>query len=147
MSLKLGEINYTNEDVIHFPSGLFGFEKNKQFLLVKNDGSDVFYYLQSVEEESLTFILTDPREFYKDYVLDVEEFFVKGLEIAKIMDFAIVTIAKNGQEVSINLMGPILIDIKNQMGVQAISLKKNYTTKHEIKEFFQLKEKYIKKAV
>ncbi len=129
-SSKIGKIEYQEKDIIYFSNGLFGFEDYKKFLLVKNDGNNIFFYLQSVDDFSLTFILANPRLFLKEYVLDVHESYVKGMEINSIIDFGIITILEKSEAITINLMGPILIDIKNQIGAQAISLNKNYTTKH-----------------
>ncbi len=143
-SAKLGMIEFQKKDCIHFSHGLFGFENCKNFLLIKNNGNDLFYYLQSVDDKSLTFILINPRMVFENYVLDIEESFLVNLTIPKIIDFSIVTITNDA--ICLNLMGPILIDIENQKGVQAITCNKNYTTKHKVDNFFRT-TKTMKKAL
>lgn len=131
-SAKLGLIKYDDNDIINFSTGLLGFEGLNQYLLIKNEGSDIFLFLQSIEEPGLCFILIDPKSVLPTYELCVDEASLVGMEDKHIWDFAIVTIPEDPQGMAMNLLGPVLIDIKNQIGKQVISLKPEYTTKHKI---------------
>ncbi len=131
-SPKIGSINYEAQDIIKFPNGLFGFEEYREFLLIKNEGNDIFLFLQSITEPGLTFILIDPKSVMKEYELRVDEETLNDLDSNHVWDFAIVTIPEDPKEMVMNLMGPILIDIKNQIGKQIISSHPEYSTRHKI---------------
>ena len=56
-----GVIEYEAEDVLHFPNGLFGFEKEHDFLLLPFAGSEgSLLFFQSVETNQLAFIAMIP---------------------------------------------------------------------------------------
>ena len=49
-----GELEYEKEDLLHFPSGLLGFEDCKGFIQIDNpDGGGVFKWLQSADRPEL----------------------------------------------------------------------------------------------
>lgn len=71
-----GPIDYAPEDVVHFPSGLFGFAEEKEFLLLPFAGSDGnMLCLQSAGTPGLAFIAMNPFSLKPDYapVLGAEE--------------------------------------------------------------------------
>ena len=51
--------------------GLLGFAKYKQFVVIDHTEESPFKWLQSVEEGSLAFIITDPLFFVADYQIGV----------------------------------------------------------------------------
>lgn len=134
MVTKIGEIQYEKQEVIHFPEGLFGFEHLKDFLIVKNEDA-IFDYLQSVEERDITFVIGDPKALVKDYTLKIHEADYTHLEIENpedLMDFVIITIPKDIENISANLLGPVIVNEKSRQGRQVISQNSNYTTKYRI---------------
>ena len=59
---------------IEFEEGIFGFEEEKKFLPVMlSDGSDAVLYLQSVENEELSFIVMNPFMLKEDYNTNLSE--------------------------------------------------------------------------
>ena len=69
-----GEIAYTAQETIYFPEGLFGFEEQKEFLPIPfEENSDTLICLQSLDEESLSFILLNPFSFFADYDPKISE--------------------------------------------------------------------------
>ena len=47
-------------------------------------------------------------------------------------DFVIITIPENIEDISANLLGPVVINCETNVGRQVISLNTDYTTKHRI---------------
>ena len=58
-----GPVDYEADDLIRFPSGLFGFEDEKQFLLLPFEGSGGdLLCLQSLSTPSLSFVVMNPSD-------------------------------------------------------------------------------------
>lgn len=129
---KIGEISYEEKDIINFPKGLYGFEEYHQYLLVRNVQNEMFFFLQSVEEPSLMFVLVSPNSVFPDYELEIHESEVEGHDLDSIVDFCIVTIPEDTMKSTINLLGPVIIDVDQQVGKQTISLNQNNSTKHPL---------------
>ena len=139
---QLGTLYYEDEEVIYFPEGLYGFEQVKRFLLIAGKTDTIFNYLQSIEDTHITFILANPKDIVENYVLmitpgDMEK--VKAESEADLADYVIVTVPKNLQEISVNLLGPILLNKRLNIGAQVISQNDQYNTKHKILKQVQAK--------
>lgn len=128
-----GAVEADERQCIHFPRGLLGFEKYKDYVLL-NAKQEPFYYLQCLEDSEIAFILIDPFLFRPEYELDVsdEELGRIGLRSQEdALVFAIVTIPPIGQ-MTANLMGPIIINKKDRSALQAILSDQRWQTKHDI---------------
>lgn len=128
-----GPVELSEKQLIQFPGGLYGFEQHTQFALL-DAHKPPFYWLQSTGDREVAFILINPYLFRPDYVLDipqedVDELGAPGEE--DILVFAIVTIPAQG-EVTANLQGPLVINRRQRIGKQSISLDQRWQTKHSI---------------
>ena len=70
-----GEVEYSQEYVLTFPAGLYGFEEEQEYLMIPFEGSSILYSLQSVKTPMLSFILVHPFSLDSGYapVLQPEE--------------------------------------------------------------------------
>jgi flagellar assembly factor FliW len=56
-----GQISYEQEDTIHIINGLFGFESFTKYLPIPfHEDNDSLISLQSLEDETLSFIVMNP---------------------------------------------------------------------------------------
>ena len=133
-----GTIEVDERQKLFFPSGIFGFESLKDYVLL-DAAQQPFYWLQSLDVQETAFVLINPNVFRKEYKLDVtsgdlEEIGLTDTEDEKALVFAIVTVPENQQKMSANLQGPVIINRENKKGRQAISLDSRWKTKHYILE-------------
>ncbi len=129
---EYGEINVSEENIISFKKPIFGFENLLEYYLIPLEEPTQFTLLQSKDDEDISFILTKPRLFISDYVLDIDDKDGELLNIADhgdIADYAIVTIPPKIEDITMNILGPIVINTKNNYAVQSISNCEHYTTK------------------
>ena len=107
-----GSIEYREEDVIQFPSGLPGFEEEAQFLAIEPPANAPLTFLQSVRRPSLCFLAVPIQGLDPDYKLAItrEDLESLGLETDRqprigegIRCFAVILVAENGP-VSANLL-------------------------------------------
>jgi len=109
---------------VDLPDGLIGFPELKRMELVYAEEEAPFMWLKATGDEGLTFLVINPFELVEDYSIelldgDVEALGLKAQEDALVL--TIVTIHKGTPEkVTVNLIGPIVINRLNQKGKQVV---------------------------
>ena len=138
-SKPYGKVKVSVDQKIHFSEGLLGFDNNKDFFLLdENEGP--FYWLQSTNETDIAFVIINPQYFKADYTLEIDsqDFVDIGLKSEEDIDkhllqFAIVTIPPDDpNNMTANLLGPIIINKESRIGKQALSLNNEYSVRHNI---------------
>jgi len=129
-----GMVEVNERQKITFPSGLFGFESLKEYVLLDAE-QQPFYWLQSLDEEKIAFVLIDPFLFRPDYEMDIdnEELLPIGItDPEKAVIFSIVTVPPDNGPMTANLQGPLVINRESRLGVQAVLTDSRWKTKHDI---------------
>ncbi|MBN2546692.1 MAG: flagellar assembly protein FliW [Spirochaetes bacterium] len=130
-----GEIEVSEKQKIHFKNGIFGFEDVYDFVLLDTPDNSPFYWLQAEKNINTAFVLINPYQVYPDFKLNLEPIDKEDLNIVDDMEiivFSIVTIYENPVDITINLLGPIVINKTNHEAKQIINQIENYTTKHPL---------------
>jgi len=130
-----GVIEVDEKQKVKMPLGLFGFENYNEYVLLDNIEQGQFFWLQSTDDKDIAFILINPFLFRKDYEANVTndeltEIGLKSPENALV--FVIVTIPQDGNSMTANLQGPIIINKENMTGMQAVLSDSKWRTKHDI---------------
>jgi flagellar assembly factor FliW len=130
---RFGVVDIADDKVIAFPQGLLGFPDHKRYCLLEPGEDACFFWLQSVDEPGLAFVLTDPALFFKDYEVPVRPDQAEGLAIEKMEDAQVfVIVNKVGQVLTANLQGPLLVNTLNLTGQQLVLADKRWSTRHTI---------------
>ena len=66
-----GLIDVDESQRLTFPQGLFGFENYKDYVLLDAE-QQPFYWLQSVDQEHIAFVLVNPFLFRPDYEMNID---------------------------------------------------------------------------
>ncbi|MDR0685106.1 MAG: flagellar assembly protein FliW [Spirochaetaceae bacterium] len=129
-----GTIDVSEKQKILFPSGLFGFESLKDYVMLDAE-QQPFFWLQSAESAAVAFIMISPFLWRPDYELNLvdEELSDIGLSSPEAaLVFSIVTIPPDGEPMTANLQGPIVINRDTRLGKQLILNDPRWKTKHDI---------------
>lgn len=129
-----GLIEVDERQKIVFPRGLFGFEKHADYLLLDAERQP-FYWLQSMDDEQVAFVLVNPFLFRPDYEVNItnEELAEIGIHSPeKALIFSIVTIPPEGTPITANLQGPLVINRDTRTGKQAVLSDIRWKTRHDI---------------
>jgi len=124
--MKLVNDSELMEDIIiTFPSGLIGFENQKEYSLCEVPGQSQFCRLFSKDKE-LTLLLLNPFAVFPDYDItitdeDRAELSLTEPENAFVLNTVTIP-ADDAEQITINLAAPIIINIKNRIGRQVILL-------------------------
>ncbi len=130
-----GEIEVSEKQRIFFKNGILGFEDIHDFLLLDTEDGSPFYWLQAEKISEIAFVIIDPRIIVPDYKIEVDSNELEELEIKKdedILQFSIVTIYENLQDITINLLGPVIINKTNHYAKQLINQNEEYSVKHPL---------------
>ena len=133
---RFGEIEVETDKIIYFSQGIPGFEAEKEFVIIPYDEKSPFLFLQSVKTEDLAFLLANPFQFFTDYNFELDDIFVEELALKSEEDILVYTIltmhGANVQEITANLLAPIVINQQNKMAKQIVLENSKYTTRHKI---------------
>ena len=111
-----------NENVVHLPLGLLGFEHFKDYALLQNTQESPFRWLQVIAQPDLAFLVLPGLEVFPDYEPDVPAQDVKFLDLTSPDDalvFNIVTLSAKGSATA-NLKGPIVLNRFTLKGKQVV---------------------------
>lgn len=120
---------------IEFKNGIPGFENYKKFILNDIDGYPGFKSIVSINDEYIGFVAISPFEINKEYEFYINDEVINLLEIEKaedIMVLGLVRLGKTIKESTVNLKAPIIINIKNNKGMQYIIQNDKYLTREPI---------------
>ena len=132
---RFGSVEVRDKDVLFFPEALYGFDKEKEFVLLPLDPNidSPMEWLQSLISPELAFIVTDPFLFlpqYKMVLNDDEKHQLKVESTESVKIRVIVTIPRVHSEMTANLVAPIVINQKNCLAKQIVLTSTEYDTKH-----------------
>ena len=133
-----GEIDYTRDEVIEFPKGLFGFEDEQKFLLIPFSNAGTLFSLQSVKTPELAFTLMHPFSLHAGYapVLQAEE--LKTMQVEKSEElyyYVMCTVKEPVTECTVNMKCPLAINPDTRRGMQAILEDDAWEMRHKLSEF------------
>jgi flagellar assembly factor FliW len=132
-SSRFGRMTVDDERVMTFPRGLLGFPNHNRFALIQTGTENYFFWLQSIEDPNLAFVVTDPTIFFKDYETPVREETAAEIQLSDpnfVQTFVICN--KVGEWLTGNLLGPIVVNAQNRLATQVVLTEKKWTTRQPL---------------
>lgn len=119
-----GDIKFDPKEILHFPSGIFGFEEEKEFLLIPFEGGDdSLLCFQSVMTASLAFVAVNPFLIYPQYAPKLQSKEISELKGEKSEDFCYYALCVVRDPIgtsTINLKCPMVINDTTRQARQII---------------------------
>jgi flagellar assembly factor FliW len=135
-SQALGRVTVSADRIIAFASGLPGFPDARRFALINDHLEAPFYCLQSVDNPSLAFVVTDPNALVLDYRLKNGVSTLQELRASSSDDLkALVTLTippGRPREITANLLSPLLINPRQGLGKQVVIEKPHYSYQYPV---------------
>lgn len=130
---RFGTVDIAEDRVLEFPKGLLGFSSHRKYCLLQPNDDAAFYWLQSVEDPGLAFVVTDPALFFADYSAPIRPEQMQDLGLARLEDAQVFVIVNKVMEtLTANLQGPLVINTVNKQGEQLVLADKRWTTRHHL---------------
>ena len=145
------EIPVNHDNIFVFPEGVPAFEEYRQFVLYCDTQLQPFFFLKSVGiSPEISFVCVDPYLVSSDYKVRLSSADMKTLGLASKEDafvFSAVTVRDNPEEITANLVGPFVLNLKNCTGKQVINENGRYSVRTKIWEKInELKEQQKEEA-
>ena len=137
-TVRFGEIEIDEKKVVHFPHGIPAFDEEKEFVVLPmpHEEDSPYVFMQSLMTPELAFLMTNPFNFFGDYVFEIDDDSLEKLAIKSQDELAIYTILTlprgRVKDMTANLMAPIVINTANMEAKQIVLDKNRYTTKHRL---------------
>ncbi|MDA3788848.1 MAG: flagellar assembly protein FliW [Desulfobacula sp.] len=137
---KFGEIEIEENKILAMPEGLPGFDGFEKFVLLEEPKTAPFCWFQSIEEPNLSMVVMNPFLFKPDYKLDLDGFICsrdwEDISSDELLIYVVVNMSEDKikTKITANLMGPLIINPKNNQVVQAVISDTNYSHQHNVLE-------------
>ncbi len=123
------------EHIFHFPLGLPAFEDFKNYVFTLKPDTRPFMFMNAIEPAGLSFVCVDPFLVHPRYAprigaADLEFLRVSSMEDILLM--GIVTVRPDVRDTTVNLQGPLAINMKTSIGKQVICDGQTYSVRHRI---------------
>lgn len=140
-----GEVIIDDEKIIHFPNGIIGFPDLTDFTLIHDEekGTDSIHWLQSIQEPAFAMPVMDPLIVCPDYnpEADDELFNILGeIKPDELLVLVTVTVPSDLMKMTVNLKGPIIINVSEKKAVQIIVEGDEYKVKFPIYDILNQKK-------
>ncbi|MDE7222983.1 MAG: flagellar assembly protein FliW [Acetatifactor sp.] len=138
-----GEVEITDDKIITFPRGIIGFPDMKKFTLLHDEEQGVsagIRWLQSLEEPGFAMPVMDPLVVKTDYNPEIDDELLTGIgEITadNLLVLVTVRVPSDLTQMSVNLQGPIIINVDERKACQIIVDADTYPVRFPIYDILQ----------
>ncbi|MDQ3820434.1 MAG: flagellar assembly protein FliW [Acidobacteriota bacterium] len=115
------DLSYEETDIITFDEGLIGLPELKRMVLVRQTSIEPFLWLASLDDANIAFLVVDPCQLFPAYKTELQRSAPTQLLTNKDeapLVLAMVLIAPDWQESSVNLRAPLLISPSTMKATQ-----------------------------
>ncbi len=140
-----GQIEYDADDVISFVGdGLYGFEEEREFLLIPFEGGGSLSCLQSVKTPGLAFVAVEPFSLDPGYdpVLQPGELGAMGVkERGELAYYSLCAVKDPVASSTVNLRCPIVVNGETRKAMQVILEDGKYGMRHLLSDIERQEER------
>jgi len=123
------------ESIFHFPEGVPAFESAKEFIFLSKPDTPPFFFMQAIEPADLSFVCVDPFRVCPNYKLDLSDTDTEFLGLQCPEDAfaaAIVTVAPDPSDITANLQGPVVVNMRARIGKQVVCDGGDYPVRYRL---------------
>lgn len=121
-STRFGTLGIRDEEVLLFEQGLIGMESCRRWILLADAGNSSLAWMQSIERADIALAVVSPRRYVADYQVRVNSRDLLPLALDSLKDAQVlVVLNKHGQELTLNLKAPLVVNLDNRRGRQLIA--------------------------
>lgn len=139
LTSNFGVLEFDNETPFRFPCGLPGFPEEKTFLPIEIPEQFPLLYLQSLRTPELCFVTLPVKCVVSDYELAASRDDMASIGLGPdarpgpaMLCLVVICFSEDGTAAA-NLRAPILINVENRVGVQAIQSDDQYPIRYPLK--------------
>lgn len=136
---RFGKVAVTDEHVIRFEDGIIGFPSLKEYVLIESPAMPLVLWLQAVGNPEIAFPVAEPWFFKRDYKIvmnDADKHTLRFSEGDPLKTFLILTIPEDMNRMTVNMRAPIILNINQSTGTQAVLQDKTLEVRTPAHESF-----------
>jgi len=133
-SQRFGDIAVPGDKVFEFTDGLVGLPGCRRFVIMDHQASSPFKWMVCLDNPDLGFAVVNPEDFIPDYKLSLDgaaqELDIKdGNDVAV---FTIVTIPTDPSKMTIDLMAPVVVNLRTRKAKQLVMEDSAYSASYPL---------------
>ncbi len=132
---RFGSFTFSHAEVFEFPWGLPGFAHLRRFLALSLPEQQNFIWLQSLDDLKFAIPTADPWSIFPDYDPKLPAYATSALGLQNPDDFTVlgvVVVSKGAEEMTMNLMAPVVVNLKTRQGRQIMLENSSYPVRQPI---------------
>lgn len=122
--LGLKNVSIDPETLFTFPEGIAGFEECRRFKLFNEEGKTTVYWLQSIDDTSVTFSIVAPDALDIEYQIELSDADCELIDLQAPEDAAVVVIVyrkeAEGGKIAANTRSPVILNTRSRKGMQKV---------------------------
>ena len=120
-SRRFGDFDVPADRILHFAQGLIGFPKARRFVILDHRPGSPFKWMLCLELPDVAFAVVEPARMVPDYEPPLElAARTLGAAPEDVALFVIVTIPSDPTAMTVNLMAPVVVDVRTRKSVQLV---------------------------
>lgn len=123
-SNQLGAFEVSDKTSLFLPDGILGFEDLKKYSIVENADAQPFMWLVSQQDPEVCFAVVDPDHIVEEgYEAHLSESDHDTLDLQPgdpISVFVLVSSSDGGRKLTVNLKGPVVLNLRNRVAKQVV---------------------------
>lgn len=136
---RFGEIEVDEKLLFELVGPIIGYDNETKFVLIEHKTNASFKWLQSIQTPELAFAVTIPGLFGIEYTFELPDSTQEELAIESAEDILSLNIAliphENPRASTVNLLAPLIFNIKTRKGAQVILTGSNFSVHHPLFDF------------
>jgi flagellar assembly factor FliW len=121
---RFGSVVVETSSLLSFTQPILGFENEREYVLINHEEESPFKWLQSTENPSLAFVVTNPTLFGMEYDFTVPQSACDALGLQTAEEAQVLTLVTIPPEVpvamTVNLVAPIIFNETTRQAIQLI---------------------------
>jgi len=137
-TVRFGELQYQDGDVVHLPEGLVGMPELKNWLILDMGDSAAMRWFQSLDRGDFGFPVTQPDLFQEEYEINLPPSARNRMgnkQEDDLVTLIITTVHPGGTKVTGNLLAPLVVDTETRRGAQVTQDDTKFGVREEINYF------------
>ncbi|MEB3285193.1 MAG: flagellar assembly protein FliW [Candidatus Sericytochromatia bacterium] len=132
---RFGTFEIDPSTILHFPLGLLGLERFSRYIIIDSDQTAPMRWLQCVDDPDIALLIVEPGMFFPDYAPHLSSddrgiLQLNGDDLPVVA--SVVVIPDDPQEMTINLLGPLVINEEKRLGKQLVLADSSYSARQRL---------------
>jgi flagellar assembly factor FliW len=134
-TLNFGDLDLPEDQVILFKEGVPGFPQIHRFVMLDFEDLKPFQYFQALDDPPIALLVVNPFSVDPTYAFQLSKSDMEDIQTSDTNEtavYAVATIPDDPEQATINLMAPIVVNVKKKCAKQVILHDGIYSVKHPL---------------